>query len=608
MPGDFHFIRPWWLLALVPLVVFLVWFARRRFAMRRWRDIVDPALMPHVLIGAGYQTRRRVTVLLGLAGVLMIGALAGPAWQRLPQPVFRSQDSLVIALDLSRSMDAADVKPSRLSRARFKINDILSARDEGQSALIVFAADAYIVSPLTDDAQTIILQLPALQTALMPGQGSRADRALEKAGEVLRQAGATGGHVLLVTDGVNAARDGEVAAELRESGSRVSVLGIGTEAGGPIPGRGGFVKRDDGSIVLAQLDERAMSDVAAAGGGAYQRLAANESDIERLLADFDARTGRTEETGLEADVWREEGPWLLLPLLPLAALAFRRGVIAFWLLVFVLPPRPAEAFDWVDLWSRPDQRASAMMQDDDAAAAADLFEDPEWRGAAAYRAERFEDSLAALDGLDGIEPTYNRGNALAKLGRFDEAIAAYDEVLERDRDHRDARYNRDLLREQMQQQQPQDGEGDGEQQSQPQDEQSQQSAEQSGDDSAQQSAQQREQRGQPDGTGADQPSAGDEQTSDDGQRQADSEESTTTPRQSQEDQPPVEQAGTDAGERESEQSLQAASDRESMPDEEAQAMEQWLRKIPDDPGGLLRRKFYYQYQQQPRPRQEDEQW
>ncbi len=614
MLAEFHFIRPYWLLAFVPLVVFLVWFARRSLAIHRWRDVVDPALMPHMLIGAGHGTRRRLTGALGLTGALMILALAGPAWERMPQPVFRSQDALVIALDLSRSMDATDVKPSRLARARYKISDILERRDEGQSALIVYAAEPYVVSPLTDDMRTIAAQLPALVTLLMPSQGSRADRALQKAGELLRQAGAVGGRVLLVTDGVNVDRDLSAASALLESGYRVSVLGVGTEEGGPIPGSGGLIKRRDGSIVLARLEERGLREVATAGGGDYLRMTADETDVDRLLADVEVRRAETEETGLDADLWREEGPWLLFPLLLLVALAFRRGVVAVWLLAALLPLRPAEAFDWDNLWSRPDQRAAKLIAADDAAGAAELFEDPEWKGAAAYRAGDYEDSLAALEGLDGLDAKYNRGNALARLGLFDEAIAAYDEVLERDPEHRDARHNRDLLREQQnqqQQQQQQQQQGDGE--AQQDGDQSEQSGSDQQDDasdseskqseSANESQQSKSDQGTPDQNGQ-QENPGESS----GERDASPEQQQL--RASDSAQPADEQdrADTDDSNEEAAQRTPVGQSVDELPDEEAQAMEQWLRRIPDDPAGLLRRKFYYQYQQQPREKQEEEQW
>ncbi len=590
MLTEFHFLRPWWLVSFVPLIVFLIWFARRRFEMRRWRNIIEPQLMPHVLIGTGYQARRRISTAFALAGVLLITAIAGPAWQQLSQPVFRSQDALIIVLDLSRSMATADVKPSRLSRARFKITDILERREEGQTALIAYAAEPYVISPLTDDTLTIISQLPALTTDLMPAQGSRADRALEKAAELLKQSGIGQGRILLVTDGADVGQTAPQAQKLKERGIRIFVLGVGTDDGGPIPGQGGFVKRADGSIVITKLDAASLTSIAEQGGGYFSRLSANESDVDRLLTDQDGiRPDNTGETGLEADIWREEGPWLLLPLLPLAALAFRRGVLAAWLLalcplLILIPISPAEAFEWADLWSRPDQRAVRALEKGDTVAAAEQFTDPAWKGAANYRAGRYEDSLAALDGLDGPEPMYNRGNALARLGRYDEAIAAYENVLEQDSAHHDASYNRDLLLEQMKQQQQQNEQAESDQSGEPPPDAQNQSA------SEQQPGDNQPENGSPpdDAPGDQQQEPDDEQDIEAAAQRAEAE------------------ADGD-GEPEDTSTAMAMPD-DQPPDEDAQATEQWLRKIPDDPGGLLRRKFYYQYRQQDSRPTEKEPW
>ena len=155
MLADFHWLRPEWLLA-IPLVVLLAMLlARGKLGVGNWQSVIDPQLLPYVLSrdpGRGHDHR---WLLFGLAGIIATVALAGPAWQRIEQPVFRAEQALVIALDLSRSMDAQDVAPSRLIRARLKILDILERRKSGQTALVVYSANAFTVTPLTTDTDTI---------------------------------------------------------------------------------------------------------------------------------------------------------------------------------------------------------------------------------------------------------------------------------------------------------------------------------------------------------------------------------------------------------------------------------------------------------------------
>ena len=641
MVSEFHFLRPWWLLALLPLAWFLIAFARRSDARRRWQGVIDAALMPHVLVGAGEQSRRRITAVLAIAGVLLLTALAGPVWQRAPQPVFRNLDALVIVLDLSASMDVEDLKPSRLARARFKIRDILEQRQDGQSALVAHAADAFVVSPLTDDAQTISALVPALTTALMPSQGSRADRGLEKASQLLQQAGATTGQILLITDGVNDARDVPTAARLAAGGYRVSVLGVGTSAGGPIPGPDGFVTRN-GAIVIAKLDATALQAVAQAGGGLYRLISASDNDIESLLASMSSQPAATKDTGLQTDTWKEAGPWLLLPLLLLAPFAFRRGVLAVWLLTgmapVLLPVQPAHAFELDDLWTRPDQRASRMLASGDPAAAAELFTDPAWKSAAAYRAGQFEDSLAALEGLTEIESTYNRGNALAQLGRYDEAVAAYEETLEQNAEHHDARYNLEQVKKLLQEQQAnndqsEDGEQNPDDSSSANDDANQNGASDneangdSGQDGSADNNSAERSSGESQESPSDTEGGNSDSNSANGQDNSTADERSDTPNLDEDAArdamnnaidkdaaSAAERAGSAAAATDAEPGTdesvagQTASAQDAPPDEDDQATEQWLRRIPDDPGGLLRRKFYYQYQRQPAAAPEEQPW
>jgi Ca-activated chloride channel family protein len=252
--------------------------------------------------------------------------------------------------------------------------------------------------------------------------------------------------------------------------------------------------------------------------------------------------------------------------------------------VFLLPTPRAQAFEWPDLWQRPDQRGYEALRQEQNERAAQLFEDPRWRSAAQYRAGKFADSAASLLGIDSAEGNYNRGNALAKAGQLEGAIAAYDRALELDPQHSDAAYNRDLVKDYLaknppppqKQNQPQSGE-------QKQDPQHGQSNGSNGDDSQNGDPQARDQQGDQD-----------KESSSDSQ-QSNGQKPQNRPQPGDEEQKGEEQQAAAEQSQQGAQGQAAESkDAEHWADE--QAAEQWLRRIPQDPGGLLRRKFLYQYQ------------
>ena len=588
--ADFHFLRPWWL-ALLPVVVWLLWqLVRGRVEGGGWRSVVDAPLRSHVLAEPAVLRESRWPLLAALAcGAVALVALAGPTWERQPVPAFRSEEALVVALDLSRSMDAADVEPSRIARARLKVLDLLARRSAGQTALVVFSTHAFTVTPLTTDTRTISSLVGAVSTSIMPTQGSSLAAGLNKAAALLRQTGLRAGDILAITDADVATADVELAGKLRGEGFKVSVLAVGTEQGAPIPrAEGGFVTDGQGAVAIPQLDVAGLTRVAAAGGGRFARLAPDDRDLESLFPAAPLPGAAQLAAGGEqqqADIWRDRGGWLALALLPLLALCFRRGWIAGVLVVLLLPTPRAHAFEWQSLWQRPDQRGYEALQQQQNERAAQLFEDPRWRGAAQYRAGKFADSAASLLGIDTADGNYNRGNALAKSGQLEDAIAAYDRALEFDPQHADAAYNRDLVKHYIaknppppqKQNQPQSGE-----QKQNQDQQGKSSGsngndEQSGDSQA------RDKQGD-----RDEQSSGDSQQSN-GQRPQ------NRPQPGDEEQKGEEQQASAEQNQQGAQGQAAESkDAEHWADE--QAAEQWLRRIPQDPGGLLRRKFLYQYQ------------
>jgi Ca-activated chloride channel family protein len=581
--AELHFLRPLWLL-LLPVGAWLIWqLLRGRADAGGWRSVVDAQLKPHVLAEPEVLRDSRLALLVALvAWVLAIVALAGPTWERLPVPAFRSDEALVVALDLSRSMNAGDVEPSRLARAKLKLLDLLERRAAGQTALVVFSTHAFTVTPLTTDTRTISSLIGAVDTDIMPTQGGSIAAGLERAASLLEQTGLREGDVLVITDSEVGEDDLEAADALASGGYRVSVLAAGTEQGAPIPRReGGFVTDDGGQVVVPQVDAAGLQRLAAAGRGRYAALTPSDRDLDALFPPAALPLGAAvDEAGgerYEADIWLDRGLVLALLLLPLLALCFRRGWIAVWLLVVLAPQPRAEAFEWQDLWQRPDQRGLKAFESEQPERAAELFESPDWRGAAQYRAGQYEQSAASLATVDSADGHYNRGNALAYTGQLPAAIAEYERALALDEGHEDARYNRDLLKQYLedhpeQQQQQSQGEGEPGQQGD-----SQQSQSQSGE--------------QQDGQGGDEQPSEQGEEGESGQAQA----AEGSDEQNEEGESPNEQDAS-ADEAADEPSPAAAGPEEVEQWASEQAAEQWLRRVPQDPGGLLRRKFLYQYQ------------
>lgn len=577
MPAELHFIRPEWLWGIPVVVLATLLLAYRRLGAGNWQNVVSPALAPFVLSRSANQQGSYRWWLLGLGGILAFVAAAGPAWQRIEQPVFRSDQALVIALDLSRSMDAQDIAPSRLMRARLKILDILGRRDGGETALIVYSSNAYTVTPLTNDTDTIAALVNSLSTDIMPSRGSYPVAAITKGRNLLENAGALFGEILLITDGGSSPAVERAAKELREGGYTLSVLAVGTRDGAPIPQRnGGFVTDQSGNIAVPRLETSGLKKLAAAGGGRFSELTTGSGDIDLLLSgEVGARQASADS--LATDRWREEGPWLLLLLLPLASLAFRRGWVVV-LLIFVMPySAPAEAGIWDDLWLTKDQQARRLLEEGAALDAAETFENPDWRAVARYRSQDYEQSAAEFAENGDSRSLYNLGNALAKQGEYESAIDAYEQVLELDPENADAQYNRDLLEEMLEQQQQQ------------QESNQQQQSNEEGDGEQSDSDSESQEDGESD------QSDGEQSESDQSQRDDEMSEEDLEALQEE-----LERAAQEAEENQEDPLEQLTAEELAAlraQQEQEQAMEQWLRRIPNDPGSLLRNKFRYQYQQ-----------
>ncbi|MDQ7005281.1 MAG: VWA domain-containing protein [Ghiorsea sp.] len=586
---DFHFLRPWMWLLLIPAMA-LLYVRHQQAGMGAWKKLLAPELLAYLQAGRPHEMSKTKLLGLGMLLALIVAALAGPVWQKMPQPVYSQGSGLVVVLDLSASMNAQDIKPDRLTRAKQKLTDLLHLRKEGQTALVVFAGSAFVVTPLTDDNETILSQLQGLTTDIMPVQGGDMDAGLSQAQAMLTQASMQHGNILLLTDSDDYSES--MVEQVTQAGFSIHVVGVGTKDGAPIPQEGGgFISDASGRIVIAKLDEQKLQRSALLGQGAYHRLSIDDSDIAMLIQPtVQERLESSQERDASFDEWQEEGHWLLVLVIPLFALLFRRG--ALLAVCFMLwQPAPSQAGVWQDLWQTTEQQAQQLMQQKDYANAYKTFENPAWKAAAAYRNHDYQ---AAIDAFQNIKQPnaddwYNHGNALAHAGKLDEAMNAYDEALKRNPNHADAKANKALLEKlKKEQKQKQDKDGGKEKEKNKGEHQdSNQSKDGKGKDDSKQDDSQQGNQGQQGKQGQEQQNHAQQQSGDDKDKQ------------DNENQSPANQMKQDQGEQEDkDKQAQIAASDEQPKSEAQQALEQTLRRVPDDPSGLLRRKFLYQYQRQ----------
>ncbi|WP_434213035.1 tetratricopeptide repeat protein [[Pseudomonas] boreopolis] len=582
--GTLHFLRPGWLWALlaVPLAVAL-WVLRRRRG-EVWKYNVDAHLLPHLLVPG---TRRAWggLVALVLGTVLAILALAGPSWRQQEQPLYRPHQPLVIALDLSTSALAGDLPPSRLLQARAKLATLLRERRGGDVALLAYAGESFTVAPLTEDAANVALFLDALSPDVMPVDGKRADRAIEAAASLLAQAGYRQGDILLLTDQADARTRAAAAAALQR-GFRVSALGLGTA--------NGSAYRDlQGRIEQARLDEDGLRALAGSGGGRYARLTVDDADLRSLGVLDPARAQAGADASSNGQAWLDDGYWLLPPVMLLALLAFRRrGVAASVLALGLCLPLafPARAADEGGWWRRADQVRQQRIE----------------QGVQAYRKGDFARAQQAFDGIDSDEAQYNLGNALARQGRYDDAIAAYDRALALHPGMPDAVANRAAVeaarkRRQNGQKQGQSGQQEGRQPpsssspgngtSQPPQDARDRSSQQ---DDGQAPSQQEDPR-------QDKPQAGQGRNGKEPPPQDPKAEDAQAQQQANRAQQQRMQQALDRQDPARKQDAAATrADETPQQREQRQAVEAWMRRVPDDPGSLLRAKFRLEYERKQR--------
>jgi len=570
-----HWARPLWLLAL-PLLALLAWrLWHRQKRVGRWQLILPRAFHHALLSGGKGHDSKWPRLLLMLGWGLALLALLGPGWQRVEQSNQKPVDPLVVVLQLNEQMLATDAQPNRLEQARHKLLDVLEKRRDAQTAIIVYAGSAHVLVPLSDDLGTSRNLLEALKPSIMPQPGQRADLAIERALDLLAQAGQGQGRILLIGSALDDQERAGIARRLGRQSPPLLMLGVGSRAGAPVSLENGELLKDaQGAIELPRLDNAGLKAFLASVDGSYRQARLDDLDLRNLGLLAPPRQVLRSGQIVQLDSWTDQGHWLLLPLLLLAACGARRGWL-FCLPLLLCLPQPSYAFEFADLWARPDQQGMQLLEQQRPAQAARRFEDPQWQGMALYEAGDYLAAAQRFAQGSTAEAHYNRGNALARAGELDAALDAYEQALEMRPQFAAALENKALVQQWLQQHR----ETPSTARDSPRTD--------NGSDTAAPGA-------APDASNA---------ASDPAAAQEKAQENAEQQRQSVHNTPP---SGRDGGNTEVPGSQLPDEQRTRPPArpadsglnaEQRLALEQWLRQIPDDPSELLRRKFWYEQQQ-----------
>ena len=577
MFSDFHFLRPLWLLLLIfPLIGYRYFFASRR-NISAWEAVCDKNLLKFLLIKGNSRQRSFIGYSAIIGIIFAIIALSGPSWQKKEAPVLTPINPVMILLNMSSDMDSNDLQPNRLSRAKFTIDDLLK-EIQAQVGLIVYTNEPFIISPITEDKNIISNLLPAITDDIMPENGDRLYRAIDMAITKLKEEGYPFGNIIVIAPDVG--QDFEKAlssaSAAAQSGYKVNTVAA----------------RADKSEKLALLSSK--------GDGVYTDV----KNISALVSTINSQISSSlEQSKNKQETWIDNGYWFVFVPLVCFLVFFRRGVFIFLLITMFSFSAHAGFF------TNQNQDGIKFFEQGNYAKAAKSFEHPQWKASALYKQQKYNEALKLFEKDDSIEGIYNQGNSLAKLGKIEEAIQKYEQVLEQNPNHEDAKFNLEYLKQQQEQQQNQqsnsEDKNDNNQSSENNNEQQKDESDQNSeghDNENNQENQDNEQNNNDDSSS---------------QNEQDSLSENNQDEQNQQDrQNPQDSTGEkndDAGENmpqslpsdssqneksDKENSAQAQKQEEDVKgdfDEETQAREMTYRNIPEDAGGLLRAFIFKEY-------------
>jgi Ca-activated chloride channel family protein len=449
--SELHFSHPLWLwtLVIIPLIwalFFLYYGGSKRF--HQLEKFIDKHLIPY-LLSASQQKKKKFWIqplLWSFVWTMVVVALAGPRWSFTEISTFSRTQSLAILLDLSESMNAKDILPSRLARAKQKIEDLLNFSKGVKIGLVVFAADPHMIVPLTEDKETIRHLLPSLDTDLIYVQGSKLTPALEMGVTMLENEPCSSKAIVVISDGgFDDASALQTVKKIAEKGVAIHTIGVGSLNGAPLKNREGSVIKKNGSMIISKLEKDKFSEISKIGHGRYFN-ADHSDEVSFIFQDLEKRSDVEEKTHKTQRFWKEHFYLFVLPTLPFFLFWYRRGYIFSILLLSFIP-----SYSHASLLLNQEQKANKAYELGDYKKANDLFQDPYKKGVASYRLgdyktaeEMFRKSIRQEVASSAA---YNLGNSLALQNKLEEAITVYENLLEKWPDHKEARENLEIVKQ-----------------------------------------------------------------------------------------------------------------------------------------------------------------